>query len=67
MKLYKINNGIGTYWVVAEHPTEAEAKLKTMLDAADYGFSEKRKALSIEIIAEHFVDKDCPTGKKLIL
>lgn len=66
MKLYKIENGIGTYWVVAEHPTEAEQKLKFLLDKNDYGFTDKRKALSITIIAEA-VENNYIAGKFLIL
>lgn len=66
MKLFKIENGIGTYWVIAEHPTQAEEKLKAILDANDYGFSDKRKAVTITVIAE-VVETNYLTGKFLVL
>ena len=66
MKLFKIENGIGIYWVVAEHPTQAEEKLKAILDANDYGFSDKRKVVTITVIAE-FVENNYLTKKFLIL
>ena len=66
MKLYRIENGLGTYWVVAEHPTEAEQKLKSLLDKNDYGFSDKRKATAITIIAEAIEDNYL-TNKFLVL
>lgn len=52
MILYKIINKIGIYWVLAEHPTEAEQKLNKVLNDADYGFFEDRKIQTIEAIAE---------------
>ena len=50
--LYKITNGIGTYWVVATDPTAACNKLKDMLDKADYGFYNKRKPTEIVVVSE---------------
>ena len=66
MKLYKIENGIGTYWVISEHPTEAEENLKLILDKNDYGFTDRRKAFSITIIAEA-IENDFLTGKFLLV
>lgn len=66
MKLYKIENGIGTYWVIAEHPTEAEQKLKSILDKNDYGFTDRREALSITIVAEA-IENEFLTGKFLVV
>jgi hypothetical protein len=66
MKLYKIENGIGTYWVIAEHPTEAEEKLQSILDKNNYGFSANRKALSITIVAEA-IENNYLTGKYLVV
>ena len=41
-KLYKLVNGIGIYWVIAKDPTEAENKLISILNDADYGLNSKR-------------------------
>jgi len=53
MKLYQLTNGIGTYWVVAEHPTEAQEKLESNLNKADYGFGKDRVTKTITLIAEN--------------
>lgn len=65
MTLYKIENGIGTYWVVAEDLTEADEKLTKVLDYADYGFIAQRKTITITVIAEEVEDN--LTGKFLVL
>jgi hypothetical protein len=67
MSLYKIENGIGIYWVLADHPTEACEKLKKLLDDADYGFSERRKPTVITPIAETAKDAKFVTGKFLVI
>lgn len=41
-KLYKLVNRIGTYWVIAKDPTDAETKLALLLNNADYGTTETR-------------------------
>lgn len=66
MKLYKIENGFGDYWVVAEHPTQAEEKLLKYLNDADYGFSEKRQPKTITLIAESTNDIRFITGKNFL-
>ena len=66
MNLYKIENGIGTYWVIAAHPTEAEQKLKKILNDADYGFYDKREMKSIHLVAKAITD-NWLTDKFLIL
>lgn len=66
MKLYKITNGIGVYWVVAEHPTEACEKLELILGKYNYGFGVDRKPKTIEVIAEEIKDQFL-TGKFLVL
>ena len=38
MTLFKLTNKIGEWFVIAEHPTEAEQMLKAHLDKADYDF-----------------------------
>ena len=50
-KLYKLVNGIGIYWVIAKDPTEAENKLMSILNDADYGLSSKRVVTEIHFIA----------------
>jgi hypothetical protein len=57
MKLYRLVNGLGDYWVIANDPTEAENKLKEVLDAGDYGFSSKRIVKEIHLVAEE-ITKD---------
>jgi hypothetical protein len=50
MKLYKLITGLGTYWVIAKDPTEAETKLNTVLNAGSgYGFSEVKE---IHLVAQ---------------
>ena len=66
MKLYKIINGIGTYWVVANDPTQAEQKLLKLLNDADYGFSSQRPAQEIHVIAEAADDTRFITNKFFI-
>ena len=65
-KLYKITNGIGDYWVIAKHPTEAEEKLLKLLNEADYGFDDNRKAKNISIVADEAGDTRFISGKYLL-
>ena len=51
-KLYKLVNGIGTYWVIAKDPTEAENKLMTILNDSDYGLSSQRIVKEIHFVAD---------------
>ena len=44
--------GLGDYYLVAKSPNDAEMKLKTLLDAADYGFRENRKVENIRLLSE---------------
>lgn len=67
MKLYRLTTkGLGDYWVVAKDPTDAETKLKHILDSKDYGFTDGRKVTTIEVIAEEIVDRFMK-DKRLIL
>jgi len=53
MKLYLLSTqGLGDFYLVAKSPNDAEAKLKGLLDLADYGFSDKRKVDNIKLLAE---------------
>jgi hypothetical protein len=66
MKLYRIDNEIGSYYVIAEHPTHAEQKLQTILDRADYGYTKQRVMKSITLIAESIDDERFISGKFLV-
>ena len=50
-KLYKIENKLGTFYVVAGTFDEAVIELKERLDQADYGFFQDRDIPSIEHVA----------------
>jgi|CXWL01.1.fsa_nt_gi hypothetical protein len=68
MKLYKLINGLGIYWVVANDPTEAESKLMKLLNAGDgYGFYGNRTVNEIHLIADQITDEKFLTGKNLVL
>lgn len=54
-KLYKLTNKLGDYYIIAEHPTEAQDKLETCLKQADYSFDSHRKVYNIELIAEEVI------------
>lgn len=41
-----------TFYVAAEHPTQAQDYLKMMLDLADYDFTENRKTIEIKFVAK---------------
>lgn len=56
MKLYRLTNEIDVWYVIAEHPTEAEEKLVKHLNEADYGFTDKRKVSRIELLATEHTD-----------
>ncbi len=57
LKLYKVVNKIGVYWVIATDPTDAEKKLYKILNEADYGFYEHRKVTEIHLIAEEVYER----------
>lgn len=67
MKLYKVTNRIGDWWVTAEHPTEAEEKVIKHLDKTDYGFSKDRIVNNIELIATKASDENFITGHFLLI
>lgn len=50
-KLYKIDNRLGTFYIVAESFDEAAGELKARLDQADYGFFQYRDIPVIEHVA----------------
>ena len=69
--LYKVQNKLGTFYIVAHSFDEAVQILTARLDKADYGFSDYRKVSSIELLAaEHFFagkqDFDADGGNLLI-
>lgn len=71
MKLYKLTNKLGSYYVVATDPTSAAVRLFSLLSEADYGFYEERKVSHIEVIADEltkFAKKpNFSSGNTLIL
>ena len=60
MNLYqlKTKSHRQTYYVVAEHPTDAQDYLKTMLDLADYDFYDNRKTIEIRFVAKLVTEND---------
>ena len=50
MNLYSLTNGIGTFYVVANDPTEAKLLLESNLDKADYGFSVDREVVTVVLL-----------------
>lgn len=45
------------YYVVAEHPTQAQEYLRKLLDLSDYDFSANRDAIEITFMAELVTEK----------
>lgn len=68
MKLYKLTNNvtINEWYVLADHPTEAEDKLITYFNKHDYGFKRDRKVSKIELIATKTEDERFTTGYFLL-
>ena len=60
MNLYhiKTKSQRNRYYVVAEHPTQAQEYLKKMLDLADYDFFDNRNAIEITFVAKLVTEKD---------
>ena len=57
MNLYKVlTRGVGWYYVVAEHPTDAQDELIRLLNLADYGFVKDREVVKIEVLANLVVE-----------
>ena len=46
------------YYVVAEHPTQAQEYLKKMLDIAGYDYTDNRNAIKISFMAKLVTEKD---------
>lgn len=51
MTLYRLICGLGTYFVIAEHPTQAQEKLEKILNDNDYGFDKDRVVTEIKSVA----------------
>lgn len=60
MNLYelKTKSHSHTYYVAAEHPTQAQDYLKRMLDLADYDFYDNRKTVEIKFVAKLVTVRD---------
>ncbi len=68
MKLYRLINQLGTYWVIASDPTNAEKKLMKVLDAGDgYGFSSRRTVTEIHLIADEITGPGIGLCEKYLL
>ena len=52
MNLYKLSNGLGSWWVIEKDPTSAQEDLESRLNNKGYGYRDKRKVTQIELIAE---------------
>lgn len=61
MKLYLLTNGLGTYYVLANSPNQAQELLEKSLDIADYGFKSKRGVTNIKLLAIEI--EEFPKGK----
>jgi len=66
-KLYKLVNGIGTYWVIAKDPTDAENKLIAALNMAEYGFHKNRVAKEIHLIADEIYEGSFGISDKFLI
>ena len=56
-KLYLLKTkNLGEYYVIAEHPTEAQKKLEDDLNKAAYGYSNDREVQSISLLAKELQD-----------
>jgi len=66
MKLYKLINGIGEWFVLAENPTAAVEKLQKHLDKHDYGISTKREVQDIHLLAKEMTNDKFITGNFLL-
>lgn len=67
MKLYKLTNAFGEYFVVAEDFSSAEQKLLQALQIAKYGNDRLRKVIKIDLLTEQLLGPDSPTDKMLVL
>lgn len=53
MKLYLLETqGLNSFYVVAKDPTEAENRLKKLLEEGDFGFTSRRLVTSINLLSE---------------
>ena len=66
MKLYKLINGLGEWFVLAEHPTAALEKLHKHLDKQDYGITSRREVQDIHLLAKEMTDDRFITGNYLL-
>jgi hypothetical protein len=60
-KLYLLENKFGKYYCLADNVLQATEYLESNLEKSDYGFSDDRKVVSIDIIAEEI--EQFPRGK----
>ncbi len=73
MNLYLLTtSGLGDFYLVAKSPNDAESKLNTLLDRADYGFRQKRKVENIRLLSEEVTEfpagiPNFSSGNRLVL
>jgi hypothetical protein len=73
MKLYKLQNKLGIFYVISTDPTTAITLLENLLDKADYGFDSERIVYATTLLAneiENKLNKDKPflsDGSNLII
>jgi hypothetical protein len=57
MKLYKLQNGLGIFYVISTDPTTAIKMLEATLNLADYGFSSERIVYTSTLLANEIENK----------
>jgi len=62
-----MKNILGTYFVIAEYPSEAEDKLLSMFNGAGIGIKSERKVNVIRILASEIVDEFDVDDSRLIM
>jgi len=69
MTLYRLSCGLGTFFAVAEDPTEARNKLEKILTNRDWGFDKDRVVTEIKTIATVITDSQfsLSNGDTLVL
>lgn len=66
-KIIQVGERVRSVLTIAKDPTEAQNKVESYLNNADYGFSEKRKVFQIAVMAEAADDLAFITNKMLVL
>ena len=51
MNLYLLENGLGTWYLIATDPTSAQMFLEEQLNNENYGLDKERKVITIKLLA----------------